>query len=62
MKVLQGKAVSKEVLSVVQMRKARREDFFQNYPTCASQRQYILNWFDRNQLTTGVLLILYDRK
>ena len=34
------------------MRKAR-EAFCQDYPTYASQRQYILNWFDRNQPTTA---------
>ena len=34
------------------MRKAR-EVFCQDYPTYASQRQYILNWFERNQPTTA---------
>lgn len=51
-KCCREKRCLKDVLSVAQMRKAR-EVFCQDYPTYVSQREYILNWFDRNQPTTG---------
>lgn len=40
------------VLSIKQMQKVR-ETFCQNHPTYNSQRQFILNWLNSNQLTKG---------